>query len=94
MVSAVYSHAPGFLSELPSCHAEHEAVQCGLCFVDLGDDWGLVYEWWPAIMLPEEYAKNQAGKLPNKEYLSLYETAVETCWKEGRNRMGFEVSNN
>ena len=91
MVSAVYSHGPEFLSKLPACHAEHEAVQCGLCFVDLFDDWGLVYEWWPANMLPEESARNQAGQLSNAEYLSLYESAVESCWKDGSEEMGFEI---
>jgi len=91
ITSAFYSHGDKFLSKLPKCVPEHESVRCGQCYVALGEQWGLAYEWWPAVMLPEAQEKNRAGELSGTEYYDLFEAAVSSCWREGSDEMGFEI---
>lgn len=91
VTSAFYARDANFLSKLPKCLSEHGAVRCGMCYVALDEQWGLAYEWWPGVLLPEAQEKARTGELSGSEYYVLLEAAKTSCWTEGSNKMGFEI---
>ena len=90
VTSAVYAHDVSFFSKLPKCLPEHESIRCGVCYVALEEQWGLVYEWWPGVMLPKAQEKARTGELSGSEYYVLLEAEKNSCWRDGSEKMGFE----
>ena len=90
VTSAVYAHDVSFYNELPKCLPEHQSIRCGMCYVALEEQWALVYEWWPGVMLPKAQEKARTGELSGSEYINLLEAEKNSCWREGSEQMGFD----
>lgn len=90
VTSAVFAHDASSFSKLPKCLPEHQSIRCGMCYVALEGQWGLVYEWSPGVMLPKAQEKARTGELSGSEYFVLLEAEKNSCWREGSEKMGFD----
>ena len=77
---------------LKPCLPEHKNLACGLCVVDLDDQWFLEYWWTPEDVIPDRYEEVLSGQLSDEEYWQEIDAALLECRINGYRSIGYDVS--
>ena len=75
-------------ANLPACDAGGWIVSCGLCTVDLGDDWSIQYSWYPKNIGPEWDGRLGEGLPTMEEIQEQRRQELDACLDAGMKKMG------
>jgi len=80
-------------ADLLSCEAAGWTVSCGMCAVNLGDNWSIQYFWHPKDLGPEWDGRIGEGLPTPEEIQEQYERELDECLDAGLKEMGVDPSN-
>lgn len=86
-----FAHNPSMLDEYKLCQSGHENIPCGLCAVDLGDDWYIYYRWFPEHFSKDDLDAYLDGRISLDEYSDLKDEGYRQCHIDGYAKMGYDV---
>lgn len=77
---------------LIGCRSEFRNLPCGFCGWQLDEDWSLLYQWMPLVILPAEYDEFLNGELSLDEYDAMRSSSIQQCKANGYTTIGYDVS--
>ena len=77
-------------ANLPSCDRAGWDVSCGMCTVDLGDNWSIQYFWHPKDIGPDWDGRLGEGLPTMEEIQEQHEQELGDCIDAGMREMGVD----
>lgn len=87
-----YIHHPNADLELKICMPDHREIPCGECIAKLDDEWWAFYKWFPNNFSDDDLDALIEGKISQEEYDQRSDEAIDSCWRDGLSKMGYELS--
>jgi len=91
-VWADYVHSAEHRTELRPCLDEHKKLACGICVVDLAEEWFIRYRWTPEEQVPGGFDRVLEGEITEEEYDELFDKNLRQCRKDGYSAIGYDTS--
>ena len=74
-----------------TCLPEYEDLRCGLCAVDLADNWYIDYWWSPEELVLGGYDRVLDDEMTNEQYRETFDRNLEQCRFDGYTAIGYDL---